>query len=106
LNLTWDNSLGKILAARNNPGEAERTYRRAFTIFEQVPSGDIYGKYNLHFGGLLDNLAALLQDQNRLEESERLPRQALSVHKRVFSLDDPTVAKSLYDLAVLYYQRR
>ena len=51
------NGLGRILAAQNNPREAERIYRRALTIFEQLPSGDLYGKYNRDFGSLLDNLA-------------------------------------------------
>jgi tetratricopeptide (TPR) repeat protein len=99
------NSLGKILAARDDPEGAERNYRRALELFEQLPAEELYGKYNADFCALLDGLAAFLQIENRLEESEKLLRRALNVRKKVFSLDHPTVAQSLFNLGELYYYR-
>ena len=49
----------------------------------------------------LNNLAALLQDTNRLEEAEPLMRRALAIDEQSYGPDHPNVARDLNNLAQL-----
>jgi len=50
---------------------------------------------------ILNNLAALLQATNRLEEAEPLMRRAVEIFEKSFGKEHPKVAKGLNNLAVL-----
>ena len=82
--------------------EAERLYRRAIDIYEQVAgpnSGDL--------GITLDNLAALYGEHGRLGEAEQLRLRALEIFRATLDPANPHIATTLQNLAVLYqYQGR
>ena len=53
----------------------------------------------------LNNLAALLQATNRLEEAEPLMRRALAIDEKSYGPEDPHVARDLNNLAQLLRPR-
>ena len=64
--------------------EAEPLMRQALTIDEQS-----YGENHPNVAAHLNNLAALLQDTNRLEEAEPLMRRALKIDEISFGQEHP-----------------
>ena len=52
----------------------------------------------------LNNLAGLLQNTNRLVETEPLFRRALAIDEKSFGPEHPAVARDLSNLAGLYYR--
>ncbi|MCX6901613.1 MAG: tetratricopeptide repeat protein, partial [Verrucomicrobia bacterium] len=60
-----------------------------------------FGPEHPNVAGALNNLAALLQDTNRLAEAEPLYRRALAIDEQSFGPEHPNVAGALNNLAAL-----
>ena len=92
------NDLGLYLKIRCQFLEAEPLLRRALAIDEAS-----YGPDHLNVAIRLNNLAALLQDTNRLGEAEPLMRRALVIDEASYGPDHPNVAIDLNNLASLLW---
>ncbi len=75
---------------------AEPLYRRALTIDEKS-----YGPEHPEVATVLNNLALMLQDTNRLEAAEPLMRRALAIDEQSYGPEHPDVARDLNTLAQL-----
>ena len=75
---------------------AEPLMRRVIAVNEAS-----FGKDHPEVATCLNNLAALLQDTNRLAEAEPLMRRALAIDEASFGSHHPNVARDLNNLAQL-----
>ena len=82
--------------------EAERLYRQAIEIYEQVA-----GPNSSDLGITLDNLASLYAEHGRLTEAEQVRLRVLDIFRATLDPANPHIATTLQNLAVLYqYQGR
>ena len=70
--------------------------QRVLAIFEVS-----YGADHPNVGTALNNLAQLLQANNRLDQAEPVMRRALAIDEASYGSDHPSVATSLNNLAQL-----
>jgi len=78
--------------------KAEPLLRRAVQSDEKS-----YGPDHPKVATGLNNLAALLQETNRLSKAEPFMRRALAIDEKSYGPDHPTVARDLNNLATLLY---
>ena len=90
------NELGRYWLNRRQFRRAEPLMRRALAIYEHS-----YGMNHPFVGVVLNNLATLLQDTDRLAEAEPLLRRALVIDEASYGEDHPRVAIRLKNLATL-----
>jgi len=74
--------------------------RRALSIGEAILGPD-----HPNVATALNNLAALLQDTNRLAEAEPLMRRALAIDQQSYGAEHPNVATALNNLATLLQEK-
>jgi tetratricopeptide (TPR) repeat protein len=90
------NDLGVVQWRLGNLDEAERLYRRALAIQEDL------GEEAQDVAPVLNNLATLLCDQDRYDMALPLHRRAVDIDQRRLGPDHPDVALTLNNLATLY----
>jgi tetratricopeptide (TPR) repeat protein len=92
---------------RTNPKpseESEPIYRRVIDLFERrLASGDSKAEYDIAIN--LNNLGAVCQATDRLEEAETLYRRALAIKETLLGADHPDVAVTLNNRALLLKQQ-
>jgi tetratricopeptide (TPR) repeat protein len=88
--------LGVYRLSRGQFRDAEPLFRRALAIGEQN-----LGLDDPNVASVLNNLAFLLRDTNRLDEAEPLFRRALAIDERSYGPDHPKIARDLNNLAML-----
>jgi tetratricopeptide (TPR) repeat protein len=88
--------LGVWLLYQARYNQAEPLMQRVVEIFEKS-----LGKDHPNVAAALNNLAALLQDTNRLEEAEPWMRRALAIDEKSYGPEHPNVARDLNNLALL-----
>lgn len=93
--------LGSFSHARARYERAERPMRMALAILERVR-----GSSHPEVAATMCNLAALLQDTNRLTEAEQLYRRALQIHKTQFGPEHHDVARTMNNLALLMQEMK
>jgi CHAT domain-containing protein/tetratricopeptide (TPR) repeat protein len=76
-------------------------YNEAIPLAERVAAAARYGENAPEFATILNNLALLLKETNRLSEAEPLMRRALAMDEKNFGPDHPNVAIRLNNLARL-----
>jgi tetratricopeptide (TPR) repeat protein len=89
-------ALGMLFHTKALYSRAEPLQRRALVLGEAS-----LGKGHPSVATRLNNLAALLQDTNRLSEAEPLKRRALAVDEASLGKDHPNVGRDLNNLAGL-----
>ena len=90
------NDLGVVQWRLGNLDEAERLYRRALAIQEDL------GEEAQDVAPVLNNLATLLCDQDRYDMALPLHRRAVDIDERRLGPDHPDLALTLNNLASLY----
>ncbi len=90
--------LGILFYERAQYAVAEPLYRRALTLLEQTCGTDAP-----NVATVLNLLASLLTDMNRLTEAEPLYRRALAIDERAYGGEHPEVATVLLNLAVMLH---
>jgi tetratricopeptide (TPR) repeat protein len=88
--------VGTLLLVKADYDEAEPLLRRALQIDE-----DSYGQDHPAVARDLNNLAVLLQNNNRLAEAEPMYRRALQIDEASYGQNHPHVARDLNNLAGL-----
>ncbi len=85
------------------PAEAERLYKQALAIRENIPASN-----HLDDANILNELAGIYQYQERYADAESLYKKALAIREKELGLGHPDVAADLNYLARLYFynQRR
>ena len=90
---------------QNNFKDAEIYYQRAITLLDRQTDKESLG-YQSKKASLLNNLANLYKDTQRLSESETMYKEALETYRRLAQSNpqayEPYVAHSLNNLANLY----
>ncbi|HEY9869996.1 MAG TPA: tetratricopeptide repeat protein, partial [Candidatus Obscuribacterales bacterium] len=106
------NNLADLYAAQGKPDEAEPLYERAMALTLQATPGQGGEKNGLDAGGLgrrnpdlalsLNSLADFKRAQGKLDEAERLYKQALETDEEALGPNHPALAVTLNNLADLY----
>ena len=91
---------GRILWLLNRYSEAEPLLRRVLAISEKT-----LGKEHADIAIYLNNLANLLNDDDKSVEAEPLSRRALAIDEKVYGKEHPMVANDMYILADILYNQ-
>ncbi len=92
-----NNLAGIYLKVKKDAARAESLYQEAIDIWR---ANLLESEPSLAVG--LHNLAAVLQNQNRLEEAEKYFKEALSIKQKIFIDNQASIASTLNSLADLY----
>jgi CHAT domain-containing protein len=98
---TWFN-LGAQQQALQRPGEAERCYRRALLIQQQLYPQARYPQGHPDLARSINNLAFLYQGQGEYSKAEPLHVRALKMLETLYPQGHPDLARSLNNLGLLH----
>jgi tetratricopeptide (TPR) repeat protein len=93
------NNAGDVALLRRNYIEADKRFRQAIEIFEEV-----YGTEHVEVGKVLNNLAESFYHQNRHAEADSHFRRALAICDRSLPTDHPQTLQTLVNYARLLRQ--
>lgn len=90
------NQVGLLLREKNHFEEAERCFRNAMKIEEEI-----FGSDHTYFALVAGNLGQLLHDTDRLSEAEPLMRRILEIDEKALGSVNQRVATDLNNLSAL-----
>ena len=93
-------TLGAIYCKQGRYADSESNYRRALAIVQELPDAQVDDLA----GAELENLGNLLIAMSQYEEAARLHRRVLERWEGAYGPDDEHVARTLNNLAVIYYK--
>jgi len=100
---SWGN-LGVVLHATTRPKDAEEAYEKSIAVYERLVVNSNSPQYAIELAGTYVNLARLIGDDGRLEESLPMLGKSIEILES-FSRKEPNLVKARESLSIAYWIR-